>query len=334
MLDTTGLSLLWLLPSVWTLLAQFTLLLRNGVQRPSALLGASLALLAATVLYYVAPPAEFWYPAEQTEKQTQRRQLHLTQELMEAQPRLLTQRLDGIAPQRPGIIDLYALTFSPYATADVFRRESGMVADVMAQRFDANGRTLQLINHIDTPAEWPWATPLNLQRAIRHLATVMDRDEDILFIHLTSHGARDGELAAGFWPLTVNSVRPAALKQWLDEAGIKYRVLSISACYSGSWITPLANDNTLVMTAADADHTSYGCGRLSELTFFGRAIYDEQLRNNTLSFEEAHAAARSVIKTREEEAGKDDGYSNPQISIGGDAKNHLARLRERLHAQH
>mgnify|MGYP000623762907 CR=1 FL=1 len=24
------------------------------------------------------------------------------------------------------------------------------------------------------------------------------------------------------------------------------------------------------MTAADADHTSYGCGRKSELTFFGR----------------------------------------------------------------
>jgi len=48
-----------------------------------------------------------------------------------------------------------------------------------------------------------------------------------------------------------------------------WRVISVSACCSGSWIAPLAGDTALVMTAADADHTSYGCGRRSELTFFG-----------------------------------------------------------------
>ena len=44
----------------------------------------------------------------------------------------------------------------------------------------------------------------------------------------------------------------------------------------------------------------------------------------------AHAAARTVIKEREEEAGKDDGYSNPQISVGSAIRERLARLRERL----
>ncbi|UUZ54811.1 hypothetical protein LP419_01870 [Massilia sp. H-1] len=56
------------------------------------------------------------------------------------------------------------------------------------------------------------------------------------------------------------------------------------------------------MTASDADHTSYGCGRKSPLTFFGRAMYDEQLRTKTRSFAEAHAAARLVIDLREKEA--------------------------------
>ena len=130
--------------------------------------------------------------------------------------------------------------------------------------------------------------------------------------------------------MTVTPVRPAELRAWLDQAGIRYRVISISACYSGSWIAPLAGDTTLVMTAADANHTSYGCGRRSELTFFGRAMYDEQLRNNTLSFEDAHAAAREIIKKREEEAGKDDGYSNPQISVGAKIRPRLARLEEQL----
>ena len=69
------------------------------------------------------------------------------------------------------------------------------------------------------------------------------------------------------------------------------------------------------MTAADAQHTSYGCGKRSKLTFFGRALFDEQLRT-THSFEQAFAAAVPVIRQREIEAGKDDGFSNPQISVG------------------
>ena len=83
------------------------------------------------------------------------------------------------------------------------------------------------------------------------------------------------------------------------------------------------------MTAADAEHTSYGCGRRSELTYFGRAMFDEELRR-TWSFEQAHAQARTVIERREQEAGKDDGYSNPLIHVGTAIRPVLERLeRER-----
>jgi hypothetical protein len=225
---------------------------------------------------------------------------------------------------------MYTITFAPYEGEEVFRRESNMVAGVMARRFDAAGRGLQLINHRKTVEQLPWATPLNLRRAIEGIGAVMDRDEDVLFIHLTSHGASDGELAADFWPLDVEPVVPPDLKRWLDAAGINYRVLSISACFAGNWIAPLAADGTLVMTASDADHTSYGCGKKSELTFFGRAMYDEQLRITTRSFTEAHAAARTIIKQREAEAGKDDGYSNPQIKVGGKIVPVLERMNKRL----
>jgi hypothetical protein len=101
----------------------------------------------------------------------------------------------------------------------------------------------------------------------------------------------------------------------LDEAGIRNRVIAVSACYSGGWIEPLRNEDTLVMTAADADHTSYGCGSRSDLTYFGRAVFDEQLRK-TKSFEDAFRAAVPVIRQREIEAKKDDGFSNPQIFVG------------------
>lgn len=240
---------------------------------------------------------------------------HLTQELVESQPQALQDDLRALRPQRRGVVDVYALTFAPDADAEVFRRESALVAGVMETRFDAHGRTLQLASHRDEAPRPAWATAVNLQRAIRRMAAVMNRDEDILFIHLTSHGARNGELAPSFWPLHVDPLTPAQLKAWLDDAGVRWRVPSVSACYSGGWLAPLAGDGTLIMTAADADHTSYGCGRRSALTFFGRAMFDEQLRT-TWSFEQAHAAARSVITRREKDAGKDDGYSNPQISVG------------------
>jgi hypothetical protein len=257
--------------------------------------------------------------------------LKLSQEQFERQQRLLATQLDAIAPQRPGVVDMYAITFAPWADVDVFMRESAVVAGVMEQRFDTRGRTLQLVNNLATTERLPWATPLNLQRAIERVAQRMDRDDDILFIHLTSHGGADGHLAAEFFPLTVDELTPQTLRRWLDDAHIRNRVISISACYSGSWIAPLAGEDTLVMTAADANHTSYGCGSKSTLTFFGQAMYDEQLRH-TWSFEQAHAASRKLIEQREKEAGKTDGYSNPQISVGSRIRERLKALEARLAA--
>jgi len=252
---------------------------------------------------------------------------------VEEQAPLLETQLEMLAPQRPGVKDMYTITFAPFEGEEVFRRESRMVSEVMAKRFDAKGRGVQMLNHREHLANMPWATAVNLERAIAGIAQTMDKEEDVLFIHLTSHGASDGELAANFWPMDVEPVMPANLRQWLDDAGIRHRVISISACYAGNWIGPLANEDTLVMTASDATHTSYGCGRKSPLTFFGRAMYDEQLRNQTLSFEVAHSAARKIIQKREIEAGKDDGYSNPQIRVGSRIGHYLQEMREQLGAR-
>ena len=59
-------------------------------------------------------------------------------------------------------------------------------------------------------------------------------------------------------------------------------------------------------------------------------MYDEQLRTQTLSFEKALAAARPVIEQREREAGKQDGYSNPQIAVGDAIRERLRQLEARL----
>ncbi len=294
--------------------------------------GAVAAVAVAVLAGIYFPQGYFWYPERTAHAEdVEDRRLALTQELIEAQSAAVVSTLHDLAPQRPGVTDVYAITFAPYAGEEVFRRESRLVAELMAERFDAQGRTLSLINHADTASALPWATGLNLRRAILRAASLMDRDEDVLFLHLTSHGARDGQLAAAFDPLEVEAITPEQLRAWLDEAGVRWRVISISACYSGSWLPALTEPATLVMTAADATHTSYGCGRGSELTFFGRALYAEALRS-TRSFEAAHATAREVIARREQEAGKRDGYSNPQIRMGEAIRPKLVELAARLDA--
>lgn len=340
---------LWVAALLWLALAALVLLWREAPRRV-AVRAAIVAFAALSVaLQVIAPEASFWIDpaASATDGETQNdgradegasgdddsapAPPALSQELIEAQARTLPAALDALAPGRPGVVDLYAITFAPYADEDVFSNEATLVTELMRGRFDAQQRLVHLQSHARSVAELPWATPLNLHRTIQRMAAVMNRDEDILFIHLTSHGARDGQLAASFDPLAVDSVTPQQLNTWLDEAGVRYRVISISACYSGSWVAPLAGPGTLVMTAADADHTSYGCGSLSPLTFFGRAMYDEQLRH-THSFEAAFAAVRPVIDQREKEAGKTDGYSNPQIAVGVSIRGPLLSLQQRLDA--
>lgn len=312
----------WISPLILIGLTQIRLLWRvagSGLARAAILLLVPIPL----VLSWLAPTMFWWWepPAEQAAST----EPALTDEIIDTQSDLFARALASLRPPQAGRVNVYAATFAPYASEDVFMRESAVVAKTMRERFGAQGRVVELVMNPATGTTLPWATPLNLRKTINRMAAVMDREHDVLFLHLTSHGGADGKLANGTWPLETEPMTPQLLKRWLDEAGVRWRVISVSACYSGSWIGPLAADGTLVMTAADAEHTSYGCGRRSELTFFGRAMYEDALRQ-TWSFTEAHAIARKLIEVREQEAGKSDGYSNPQISEGAGIRPVLKRL--------
>jgi hypothetical protein len=314
----------------WTVVAVVRLTARFAGPRSRLVLFALLlgGLCALAIWQFPDRP---WAPDESAlEAQTpQAPQLHLTQEVFEAQQALWATAAAGLQPQRDDAVDVYGLVFSPYAEEEVFRRESQMVADVLSQRFDAEGRVLQLVNHPETAQTLLWATPLNLRRAIDLIAAKMDREHDVLVVYLTSHGAQDFQLAASHWPLEVAPINAGLLRRNLDEAGIRNRVIAVSACYSGGWIEPLASDDTLVMTASDATHTSFGCGSQSDLTFFGRAVFAEQLRQ-THSFAQAFSQALPVIARREVAAGKDDGPSNPQMRLGARIGVVLSELQQRL----
>lgn len=247
------------------------------------------------------------------------------------QPELLQEQLNRLQAQRPGVTDLYWLGIAGYASQDVFMKEVLSVEQLFQQRFDTNGRSLRLISNSASLEREAVASLTSLKLALNHIGSVMDREEDVLFLFLTSHGSAEQGFAFEFWPFELNNLQPQDLRQALDASGIKHRVLVVSACFSGIFVEPLQDPNTLVITAASADRNSFGCSNEAEFTYFGRAYFDEALRQQH-SFITAFEQAKIAIAERE----KQDGYesSQPQIAIGSEIGVKLKQLEQGWLAQH
>lgn len=246
-----------------------------------------------------------------------------------AQPDILRRSLAAMRPGRRGIEEMYFVGVAGYAAEDVFRDELRVVKRLFDRRFDTLGRSVSLINNPRTTLQSPIASVTSLQRTLIRVGRLMNRDEDILFLYLTSHGSDDHRFALEFWPLRLRDLEPAALRAMLDSAGIRWRVVVVSACYAGGFIEPLKDDRTLVITAADAHHTSFGCGAKSDFTYFGKAYFDQALRA-TYSFTAAFDAARLSIEAREQAEGRT--RSNPQMYVGPEMARKLAAMEGRMKA--
>ena len=242
-----------------------------------------------------------------------------------AQPERLDAALGALAPQRPGTVDLYAVAFGGDASENVFRNEVEYVEKLFTSRFDARDRTLVLLNNPASVESRPLASATNLERALRALGATLDREEDILFLYLTSHGSEDHEFYINQPPLPLDPLTPERLRAALDASGIRWRVLVVSACYSGGYIEALRDPHTLVLTAASADRSSFGCGAASKITYFGKAFLAQALNQHDdfiAAFEQARRSIRAWERKRDFTA------SRPQIDQGEHIAAHLQRWRE------
>ena len=288
--------------------------------------GSVLLVLLLLFLMNFMPRTEFWAPYRGGDPGTLQNAI-LQEELFHAQDGLLDARLAALQPQRTGVTDLYFVGFAPYGTQDVFGKELQTVSRLMQERFDAAGRSLLLGNDPATLGIWPIASVTNLRAALARVGEIMDADEDVLFLYVTTHGSEDGELSVELSPLQLSQINPAALSRMLHDSGIKWRVLVISACYSGGFIEPLRDENTLIITATDANSQSFGCANGEDFTWYGKAYFDEALRR-TRSFTEAFGIARQAVAQREREQKLT--ASNPQMYVGAAIKHKLAGLEARL----
>jgi hypothetical protein len=292
-----------------------------GAVRPrAALLAVALIVLAPFAMDAVGLDTHLWV-AEDSE-QADDEDPAAAESLLYDQPARIAAAVDQIAPRQRGRPNAFFLGFAGVGDQSVFRREALYAQQVFAERFGTGERSVQLINDDADRDTYPLATVSGLEQATKLIAARMVTDEDVLVLMLTSHGSQDG-LAVANGGLALRQLEPADLSQALDSAGIKWRVIIVSACYSGVFVDALKSDTTLVITAADAEHSSFGCDDSRDLTWFGEAFLRDALPGAT-SVESAFRKAAALIDTRETAA--HETHSNPQIYIGERMREKLAAL--------
>ena len=236
----------------------------------------------------------------------------------------------ALAAQRPGITDMYVLGVAGDVDEDVFRNEVLYLQQLSARRWNAEGRMLSLVNHPSTAsgyAQLPLATRGNLAYSLDAMGKVLDPDEDVLFLYLTSHGLDNNSFYLHTGPKQEDFLAPRELAKMLENAKIGNAVIVVSACYSGAFIQALRSPRHVVITAARRDRPSFGCGNTDSATWFGRAFLVEAL-NSTNDFTAAFDMAATTVRRREKQEGETP--SVPQFESGKQVTEVLARWRAGL----
>lgn len=321
-----GYSGMYYLMFIWVLVVSFKVI--KLVTAMKALPIAMLTLLYSGITlsqqFYL--PNQYFWTADYSDYESPYKKINV-EKVFYSQNHMIEKEKRRLVRQRPRVRDIYFVGFGSYSSQDVFMKEIFSIKQLFDDRFDTKGRSVALINNPETVDTAPIASISNLSMVLKHIGKLMDRKNDILFLYLTSHGSQNHKLSVDFWPLRLNQIGPKELKTTLDDAGIKWRVIVISACYSGGFIEELKDDFTIVMTSSSAKKQSFGCGSGNEYTYFGKALFDEQLRN---TFSITNAFNQAAISIAEREKSENLTPSEPQLYSTKKIIRHLRSVEARL----
>ncbi len=245
-------------------------------------------------------------------EEEQRRSKANTERALYTQADQLNRALRKLKPTSGEAIKLYFLAVAGDGTQEVFRREVDFVRAQFEAKFGIQGHAITLINSRNTVGANPLATVTSVRKAISAIAAKMDKERDIFFLYLTSHGSKEGTISLELEGMRFPDLSANELASLLKESGIRWRVVVISACYAGSFMEPLKDSGTLVIAAARADRRSFGCSDDNDFTYFGRAFFKESLPS-TDSFEDAFAKASLLIKKWEDRDNADRAAAATEI---------------------
>lgn len=240
--------------------------------------------------------------------------------VLAAQEFMMDRALDMLDDEQPGVTDLYFVGFAPDG------RRPGFVADVdaaqrtMNERWNTNGHSVVLVNNPLTVADRPFASITHLRQVLLEIGDAIDTDDDIVMVYLTGSSGRDHTLSAVNPPLELVALSAQGLKQLLDTAKIRWRIIVVSTCYAGAWVDALKDDETAVIASSAADVRGSDCAGGRGPTSFGDAFFDKGMRRNDDLLHAFDAARREQAERHAPE---------PAISIGPAMAERLKSLKRR-----
>jgi len=240
----------------------------------------------------------------------------------QAQRSLLKTELASLKPRNKDAANIYVLGIAGWADQDVFRKELDGALAAISTVLPIRGHWVRLVNHRETFKRLPLANQYNFAAAVHALGERLDKEADIFLLVMTSHG-NPGGFGLRLPSEVVSQLTPQDVAAALDHEGIKNRIVIVSACFSGTFVPALANDDTIVLTASDAKSPSFGCASERDWTYFGDALFRQSIRRGR-DFQQAFDSARMLIQGWElmDRARP----SNPQAHFGAAVVAKLAPL--------
>lgn len=142
---------------------------------------------------------------------------------------------------------------------------------------------------------------------------------DGCLFYFTSHGYTHG-ITLG----NEGSLSPAELDRLLNRwCGTRPTVVIVSACYSGVFVPALSKPHRLVITAARADRSSFGCGAEFRYPYFDGCVL--QSLPQAENFVELAFLTRDCVLSSEAEMQLTP-PSEPQAVLGGEVSDLLMSL--------
>jgi hypothetical protein len=127
-------------------------------------------------------------------------------------------------------------------------------------------------------------------------------------LYFSSHGAPQGLLLGNM------ILSPTMLANIVDTTcGDRPTVVILSACYSGVFVPALEGANRMIITAARADRTSFGCGQDNRYPYFDDCVVHTIAKVH--SFPELADKVKDCVADKEIDTGMSP-PSDPQIFIG------------------
>jgi hypothetical protein len=290
----------------------------GGRRRRAFALGGGLVVIAPLWFAPLLGPLAPWWHAYDAAGNGNGALNPASEPVLAAQELIMDRALDGLEDERRGVTDLYFVGFAPDA------RRPGFVADVeaaqraMGERWHASGRSVVLVNSPLTAAERPFATITNLREVLLEIGDIIDADDDIVMLYLTGSATPEHALAVVNPPLELVNLTPAGLRQLLDAAGIRWRIVVVSTCSAGTWADALADDETIVVASSASTVRGDDCAGGVTASRFGETFFGAMSKGDDLPA--AFEAARKRLSAM--------GAPAPVLSMGAAIADHLKSLRE------